>query len=163
MASDEGDNPVAMHRLCTDGAIFRRIASRGQATILVDVSGSMQWESSDLENVLGICAGATVALYSGNRDLKSGILRIIAARGRKMRDGDERVGMSGWNICDGPALAWLARQPVPRIWMSDGDVRGVNDCSSPILTADVFHIASRGRIRRVADSAALAQALQEGR
>jgi len=30
--------------------------------------------------------------------------------------------MSGENTIDKPALEWLAQQPLPRIWVSDGQV-----------------------------------------
>jgi hypothetical protein len=52
------------------------------------------------------------------------------------------------NVVDGPALRWLARQPEPRIWISDGHVTGIADQPSSDLAVDAIHICRKARITR---------------
>ena len=52
------------------------------------------------------------------------------------------------NIVDGPALRWLAQQPEPRIWISDGQVTGTHDRPSTDLVVDAIRICQQAGIRR---------------
>jgi hypothetical protein len=53
------------------------------------------------------------------------------------------------NVVDLPALEWLARQPQPRVWLSDGAVTGVGDRISQALRERCYAVCRRARIRRV--------------
>jgi len=53
------------------------------------------------------------------------------------------------NVVDGPALAWLARQPRPRIWFCDGAVTGIGDHGDLRCTADAERPQRNGSIRRL--------------
>ena len=53
------------------------------------------------------------------------------------------------NVVDGPALHWLSQQKSPRVWVSDGEVTGVNDRTGANLSLDVKILTNRARIRRV--------------
>ncbi len=149
VAAREGSIVRYVHRWVSDRAIFRRRAPRSRGTVLVDVSGSMALDAEALDRLLArVTIGTRVAIYSG-RD-SAGELRIVADAGR--RAGPEHLESYGaGNIVDLPALAWLARQPAPRLWVSDGGVTGVDDRPSAELHSRCRAICSRAHIRRVAD------------
>lgn len=132
------------------GMIFRGCARRrGKATVLIDTSGSMTLSAKDLDRLLAETpVGVTVAIYSG-QDAK-GELRIVAARGLRASDAHLEPFAVG-NVVDAPALAWLARQPSPRVWVSDGHVTGVGDRGSDAVRGECKELALKGRIRRVSD------------
>ncbi len=148
-AATEGSVVRSLTRWPTDKAIFRRRRSgHGGASVLVDTSGSMSIEVSDLDRLLlATPAGARVAIYSATR--RSGELRIIAHRNRRALAADlEPYGRA--NVVDVPALEWLAKQPGPRLWVSDGKVTGIGDQPSEPVTARVAEICRSARIERVA-------------
>lgn len=112
---------VAPDRLYLDGRVLGAVTRRQGlfgGTILIDASGSMD-EHCNMDAIraaLEILPASTIATYSGQGF--RGSLRILAHGGKRaVADGE-------WNGCDnlvdGPALQWLARQPGPRIWLSDG-------------------------------------------
>lgn len=124
-SADSGAVPRRMERWAADKGVF---ATRGRArggTVLIDASGSMGLSSDAIDAVLRTAPAATVAMYSGGiPNGKSGQLVILAQRGRRVAKIPRRGGM---NTVDGPALRWLATQKSPRIWVSDGEVTGVDD------------------------------------
>jgi hypothetical protein len=61
----------------------------------------------------------------------------------------ENLRLGRGNVIDGPALRWLASQPGPRIWISDGRVTGVRDRSSLDLVVEAMGICRRNQITRV--------------
>jgi len=164
---DEGVIPVAPYRLTIDNKVFARTkkATSG-GTVLVDASGSMNFSEKDLINLIAVAPGATVAAYAGEG--ASGVLVIAAARGKiaseaaiskafalrlhgeDADDDDDCVDhfMTG-NVIDGPALRWLARQPGPRVWISDGMVTGVDDKMSLNLRADAVSLMRQHNIVRM--------------
>lgn len=148
--SDIGATPRYMHRLTsplsTGPAIFGELRRVPGGTVLLDWSGSMHLDSTDVEAMIQAAPAATVAVYGG--DYSTGTLTVIARRGRLVqRLDDHRPG--GGNVVDGPALDWLAEQEEPRLWVSDGVVTGVGDAVSSAITRDALRIAIAGRIRRV--------------
>jgi hypothetical protein len=152
----EGSVVRYAHRWASDRAIFRRRARLARGTLLIDVSGSMSLKPADLDAMLASTnAGLVVAIYSGKGD--KGELRIVAEGVARAEDA-QLAPPGGGNIVDLPALGWLARQPGPRIWISDGLVTGVGDQASKALTAQCKAVCARARIQRVpklADAAKL--------
>jgi hypothetical protein len=146
-ASCEGSVVRSFARGPVDGAVFRRRARRGGGTLLVDNSGSMSFEVADLDRLLLTTPhGMRVALYSGSGD--AGELRIVADGGR--RASKEHLARFGHgNVVDLPALEWLARQPHPRVWLSDGGVTGVGDRGSQALRERCLALCRRSQIRRI--------------
>lgn len=132
------------HRLDIDDKIFGTIKKVPGGTILIDVSGSMSLATEDITNILKQAPGATVAIYSGERDY--GKLQIIAKKGR-MADM-EHIDYDGGNVIDGPALHWLAQQNEPRIWLCDGHVTGVDDDAYANLTKEARETVAQNRITR---------------
>ena len=146
--ASEGSVVRYVGRWPSDKAIFRRKRrGRGGASVLVDTSGSMSIETPDLDGLLlATPAGARVAIYSANR--RYGELRIVAHGSRRAVAADlEPFGSA--NVVDVPALEWLAKQPGPRLWVSDGKVTGIGDQPSAEVTRQVEAIVGRAGIERV--------------
>jgi hypothetical protein len=137
-----------------------RSARRGAGSVLVDHSGSMALELADLDRLLlSTPHGMRVALYSGSGAL--GELRIVADGVR--RAASEHLARFGsGNVVDLPALEWLARQPPPRLWVSDGGVTGIGDRGSLALKQRCAALCRRARIRRVAGLEEAAALLRAG-
>ncbi len=148
-ASNEGSVVRYLHRWTTDRAVFRRRGGASSGTLLVDTSGSMSLEPADLEKLLRATrCGTRVAIYSGRGN--EGELRVVAQGGK--RAAAEHLKQFGrGNVVDVPALAWLAKQRGPRIWVSDGAVTGVGDMASKVLRARADAICARAQICRVAN------------
>jgi hypothetical protein len=159
-ATDEGSLPRYLHRWPLDRAVFRRRAHVRGGTVLVDTSGSMSLDAAGIDAILMASSGAAlVAIYSGTD--KAGELRIVARDGRRA-DPKDLVPFGRGNIIDEPALAWLARQGGPRLWISDGGVTGVGDTTSPGLQRRCKSIVERAGIRRVKTVAEAAAFLARG-
>lgn len=116
------------------------------ASVLFDVSGSMGLSVRDVEEMLKIVPALTVAMYSGRQDM--GRLTLLAYNGRRVKE-IPNAGMMGGNVVDGPALVWLAQQPKPRIWVSDGYVTGVRDDVGGGHVEFCKEVCERGDIVRV--------------
>ncbi|MGO8796938.1 MAG: hypothetical protein ACLQLC_19120 [Candidatus Sulfotelmatobacter sp.] len=137
----------------TDGRAFTRRLPRSAhcGALLIDCSGSMREQVTHdrLMAVLQRSPSATIGLYAGAPEDKSGSL-LIAARNGKHAD---REALDGWaasgNVVDGPALQWLARQKTPRVWVSDGGVTGLNDRAAINLQIEADTIVAMAHIRRV--------------
>jgi hypothetical protein len=146
-AAQEGSLMRYPHRFDLDMAIFRRTQRVVGGTVLIDTSGSMALDAAGIDKILLASTAATlIAIYSGQND--HGELRVIA-KGDKRADPKDLVPYGKGNVIDEPALAWLARQSEPRIWISDGGVTGIGDSPSHGLTARCQEIVQRARILRV--------------
>ena len=149
--ADEGTMLRAPHRLLVDGRVFacRRRARGCGGTVLIDASGSMHLGAGDLAAILRAAEGAQVACYDGHRE-GWGALRILARDGRRVADDliAPPTG-GGGNVVDGPALRWLAAQPPPRVWVTDGMVTGVGDTGSRLLAHEAETICRDAAIARV--------------
>ena len=145
---DHGAVLAAPHRLLVDGRVFLRRRRRRGGTVLIDASGSMCFGPTELQRITAAAPLATVAIYAGRG--ASGTLAIVAARGRMASSDDISALLGRGNVVDGPALRWLAQQPEPRIWISDGQVTGTRDRPSTDLVVDAIRICQQAGIRRVA-------------
>ncbi|MCZ6784109.1 MAG: hypothetical protein O7G30_12455 [Proteobacteria bacterium] len=147
--ADEGTDLRFLHRYAVDQRVFRRRVHRGKGggSVLIDASGSMSLDAADIDRIIAGAPSATlVALYSGTGD--RGELRVVVREGR--RAGVEALTPPGaGNIVDLPALEWLARQPAPRVWISDGGVTGCDDRSSDTVSRGCKSVCRRAGIVRV--------------
>ncbi|MGA2981366.1 MAG: hypothetical protein ABSD76_17385 [Terriglobales bacterium] len=137
----------------SDGRAFtlRRARPAHCGTLLIDCSGSMseQVTHDRLMAVLARSPSATIGLYAGRPASKSGSLLIAARNGMHVaREVIDNWAHSG-NVVDGPALQWLSRQKTPRVWVSDGEVTGLNDQSAINLTVEADTLIAMAYIRRV--------------
>jgi hypothetical protein len=159
-ASSEGSVVRYLARWPVDGAVFRRRARRSGGSVLVDNSGSMGLELADLDRLLlATPHGMRVAIYSGSG--AEGELRVVADGVRRAAP-EHLARFGGGNVVDLPALEWLARQPLPRLWVSDGGVTGVGDRGSLVLKQRCAALCQRARIRRVAKLDAAVALLGKG-
>lgn len=128
---DIGVKPNAMHRYATDKKIFIDKAKRVTGTVLIDASGSMNFEREDIEDIVKLLPASTIAIYSGTnhpekftKDDTVGYLHVIAKNGKWVREIPDIYEFRN-NIVDGPAIDWLAKQAEPRILVSDLQFTGV--------------------------------------
>jgi hypothetical protein len=137
-------------RLYVDGKVlWNRQRARGGGAVLIDTSGSMSLTHHQVEQIVQALPGGIVATYGGCGDW--GELRIVAEKGRYCSI-DDLTPQLGGNGIDGPALEWLAKQPGPHYWVSDGGVTGCGDRSSPLLSAQTRTICEKHQILRVAST-----------
>lgn len=147
VAASEGILLRYPERYPIDQAVFcrRKRSNPGGGTALIDTSGSMRLTASQVDSIVRESpAGVTVAMYSGSGS--RGELRIVARGGMRASKKDLKPHGSG-NIVDAPALEWLATQPAPRVWMSDGGVTGVDDAPSASVRRRCRAACVKGRIR----------------
>ncbi len=137
--------------LVSDGQAFANKKRSKGGTILLDTSGSMCLSLDDIERLIKAFPMATIACYSGCFKTRHDIgrLSIVAKNGRMISEKNLTLWYrdnNGDNIVDGPALEWLGRQDRPRIWISDGQVTGINDICAENLTAEAKLITKKFRI-----------------
>tara|TARA_Y100001970_G_C14179417_1_gene828963 strand:- start:148 stop:1791 length:1644 start_codon:yes stop_codon:yes gene_type:complete len=128
--SDVGVVPRNMHRMTTDRKVFSTKRSVAGGSMLIDCSGSMGLTTHDIEQIINDLPASTIAGYVGYRceiDGFHGDLRIIANNGRVDDDAMMELNNHGNNSIDKEALEWLAKQPEPRIWVSDQQCVGVSE------------------------------------
>jgi hypothetical protein len=125
--TDSGSIPTRMSRLTVDGKVFPGKKHRPQGTILIDMSGSMSVNPDAVRELITKAPATVVAGYWTSEDNGKGRIKILAAGGRMVDTGDMYADDGGMNGCDGPAIAWLARQRAPRIWICDGGITAMRD------------------------------------
>jgi hypothetical protein len=136
-----------------DGRAFTHWQSRSarHGTLLIDCSGSMS-ERVTHDRLMAVLARTpitTIGLYAGRPGDQSGSLLIAARNGlHSASDVIDNWTHTG-NVVDGPALEWLARQRTPRVWVSDGEVTGLDDRAGANLQVEVDKLTITARIRRV--------------
>lgn len=160
--SPDGPIPTFFNRWFSDKHLFQRLGRRLGGTVLLDVSGSMSWSHDMTLALIEATPAMTIAAYSSDKaSTDFGRLTIIAKHGRLVSEdfvlhgpeGPFGGGHGGGNVVDGPALAWLAKQAEPRVWLSDGNVTGIGEGQTERLKKDVKRIMAIGKIRRTPHTA----------
>lgn len=143
---DTGIIPVKFERYCTDKMLFRIRKTTG--SLVIDCSGSMHWDWDALQDALKKLPNMVVGCYQGFSDDVRGRLCVIARNGRwsDYQPTREPGGLCGNNTVDYQALLWLASQPKPRVWLSDGDIVGGNHLNTH---AKCTELMERARIVRI--------------
>lgn len=154
--TDVGAVPRYMHRLLTDQRVFgrRRKKKAFQGTVLIDCSGSMHLTPDQVDEILKRWPAVTVATYAGSGG--GGQLWIVAKKGKRASKNNIKPP-GGGNVVDGPCLDWLAKQRMPRVWISDGGVTGIGDNSAFDFIKDAALKMKRGKIKRLGNVQALLQ------
>ena len=148
--SDKGVVPAYVHRYISDGMIFKRNLSSKDATVLLDMSGSMSYDRDNMNEFVKERPNVLVAGYCGDPNKAKGYLNILVESGKVANDLEPQAVE---NLCDLPALKWLAKQKKPRYWVSDGLVtkyfQGSNhtkeasdECFGFIKTHDIKRVDS---------------------
>lgn len=146
-STDYGTVPTRMHRAAVDDRVFTARKHKRQGTVLMDMSGSMHISAEEIKALIDHAPAAVIAGYWGRGG--TGVLRILASGGRMVSESNLRPTGHG-NEIDGPALAWLARQRAPRIWVCDDKLTGTEDIPvSKDLRAFCDRIIRQSRIRRI--------------
>lgn len=141
IATNIGKYPRRVERLLTDPdrRIFDTVKKAGGGVVLIDGSGSMDFDMEDIEQMVLAAPGCTVAVYSAPDDPTSYgddtyckyTMYVLAENGRMLsRDQieDVRDNLNGGNGCDLPALKWAIgrrknnHQPI--VWVTDGGIHG---------------------------------------
>lgn len=146
--TDEGTIPTYMYRFAVDKRVFRRTSRNYGASVLIDDSGSMSLTVEELDEIVENVPGVIIAAYAGND--YQGRLKILAQDGKRVGPDDLKVGYGG-NDVDLPALQWLASQPEPRIWVSDGQVVSPSHGFSPVVVMQCMSFARDNKINRAED------------
>lgn len=150
------------HRYATDMSLFKRSHGHQWGSLLVDNSGSMALDPEDLYAFIKAVPAANIAYYTKSHG--NGGLYVLAQKG--LIASDERLRKLqrwGGNGVDGPALRWLATQPKPRIWVSDGYVTGKSSCVHMNLLQDCANICKANRILRVPTMEKALELVRSGR
>lgn len=129
-ASDTGTVPKRLSRMTVDQKVFGASRNKKRGTVLLDLSGSTSYLHEITGDIIRQIPAAVVAGYWGNGD-GSGTIRVMAANGKMVSDRD-LIPDGALNEIDGPAVAWLAAQAAPRLWVFDGGATGKGD--DPSLT-----------------------------
>ena len=149
-ARPEGDVPRHMHRYASDMQIFDSKRKIYGASLLIDDSGSMGFTHKQLEEILDLAPASTIATYSGSG--YDGHLKIIAHNGRRVASDQELGTPYGGNEIDLPALHWLAEQPWPRVWISDGQVVSPSHGYTPMVVKECMDFCKEAGIKLVPDA-----------
>jgi hypothetical protein len=127
--------------------IFTRKTRALGAVVVIDCSGSMSLDESDIDEMIKVSAGATVLCYSSDSmpSHDNPNAYVVARKGRRVR---KLPYFHGGNGCDAPALMYgikvlreSSRQPV--IWISDEMVTGLNDSGGLSLREETNRIKQR--------------------
>ena len=153
VAKDRGVAPRKIHRYTIDKKIFSRKQNVYGGTILIDASGSMNFNGQDILDIMNEVPAVTIAMYNyygwGNTSGK-GDIRIIARNGRRVHDDYLNEHSGGGNWIDLPALQWLGKQAPRRLWVSDMKVVGRNGTGKENLK-QCLDACNKYNIMRLAD------------
>ena len=140
-----GVKPRQVHRIITDRKVFKRKRHIAGGSLMIDCSGSMGFDSYDVKEIVETLPASTIAGYVGYGNSIGdfdGDIRIVAQNGHMDTKSIHDLQAHGMNSVDMDALRYLAKQPEPRVWVSDMQVVGVADTedrSSTTLSTDKVH------------------------
>ena len=137
--SDYGVVPKNMHRMALDRKVFSSRRTVAGGSMMIDFSGSMGWYTEEVVEIIKLLPASTIAGYVGYGSYRNdtsfsgetyhGMIEIIADKGRYDSKAIDRLKEYGQNNIDFDAVKWLAKQPLPRILVSDLQFIGVNEVS----------------------------------
>ena len=143
--ADTGKTPNRIANYCGDPLrrIYTRKTRGTNALIVVDCSGSMNLDTSHLDQILKASHGATVIAYSADDDSTPNT-HLLAHNSRRVR---QMPDFSGGNGNDAPAVSWAIKHyrkhTAPVLWITDGRATGRGDVSSPDLRRQCRRLAER--------------------
>jgi len=141
--------------------VFARKTRSQGGIVVVDCSGSMGFDSSDLDKIMAATAGATVLCYSSGGDDNEPNIWLVAKGGRRTSTLPHFPGNNG---VDGPALEYglsLRRHNEPVVWVSDTAVTGRGDVASSALRDWCLDFCSKHGIYIVRHTEQAATALRK--
>jgi len=155
----EGKYPKMFYRMVSDPyrRIFQRKTRALGGVVVFDCSGSMSLHDDDIKTVMRASSGCSIVCYSaGNserHDAEHGNIHLVARHGRQMRGLPRFPGNNGVDL---PALKWAyynlrLNSKSPVIWVSDGQVTGMNDYCTPELLKETQRFVKQKHIKQVED------------
>jgi uncharacterized protein (DUF58 family) len=117
--------------------VFERRARSKNALVVLDMSGSMNYRTEQLDEILELARGAVVVGYSiSSNDYN---FHLLARDGMRVADLPDHGGANG---LDGTALTYAVNKyrknsTTPIVWVSDGEVNGIGDHTE--LALDMIH------------------------
>lgn len=172
IASNEGKYPKYFSRMVTDPykRIFDRKTRALGGVVVIDCSGSMSLDESDVRQLISSSAGCTVICYSASgdadNDAKHGNIHLIARNGRMARHLPDFPGGNGVDV---PALEFALtyrRSGNPLVWISDERVTGIDERMTKDLTDQAERFVAKHDVlvtRNVKEAVKLLKRLQQGR
>ena len=156
-----GVRPTRTWNWKTSKKIFSKktIASDIYGTVVFDQSGSMGRLRMDVIKLAHLIPAGTIATYSS--DGATGRISIVGRNGM-LASTDDMAPFGGANCIDGPAVAWLAKQAEPRIWVSDGSITGIGDGGLwDAVAEDFWSIVKKYRVKRVSTGKEAVEKIKE--
>lgn len=168
-ATDIGRNPRRITRALTDPQkrIFDTTKKGNGGVVIIDGSGSMALKTEDIVKIVDTAHGATVAVYSANRENSKPNLLILAKEGKMV---DTLPDRNGGNGVDAPALRWAINQrqhrKAPVVFVTDGQVHGVNYGGySDLLAMDCINLVRKNNVivrENVAEAVKVLEEIKRG-
>ena len=148
-----GQTPDNLQRYCVDRKVFSKKTKVYGGTVLIDASGSMDFDGDDILEVMNEVPAVTIAMYNGMG--RYGNLRIIARNGRRVDDEYLDYHSGRGNVIDKPALQWLGRQAPKRLWVSDMYVvptsgtsrQALDECLDIVRTYNITRLANIDEVK----------------
>lgn len=146
--------------------VFSRKTRATGGVVVVDCSGSMSFDTEDLDRIMAATAGATVLCYSSGNDSNEPNIWLVAQNGRRTSTLPRFPGNNG---VDGPALEYgvsLRRHNEPVVWISDTRVTGNEDVASEHLRDWCLNFCNRHNVYITPNSyeaASLLARIQQGK
>lgn len=139
-ATDTGKSVRNPSRALTDPArrVFSRRTRAQSALVVLDMSGSMNYTTDDLDALIEAVRGAIVVGYSASNDDDPNFY-LLAKDGHRVSEIPEVCGGNG---NDGPAFTYAVKKyrktpTTPVIWVSDGAITGRGDYSTKSLARNM--------------------------
>ncbi|NBR35896.1 MAG: hypothetical protein EBT80_00645 [Chitinophagales bacterium] len=171
-AMNSGKYPRRIERLLSDPErrIFDHVKKSKGGVVLIDGSGSMEFEAEDIEQMVLAAPGCTVAVYSAPDDpacygtsWPAHTIHLLAENGKTLsrsQIADVKGDLCGGNGCDLPALKWAMSQRTsnkqPLIWVTDGNIHG-----SPVETVRVAKLARSADVMYAANGHEAAELMRK--
>lgn len=140
-ATDSGKTLRYPSRALTDPArrVFERRARAKSALVVLDMSGSMNYTTDELDQIIEHARGAVVVGYSQNTS-ESPNFWTLAKDGHRVAKLPQAGNANG---LDGTALTYAVKKyrkssTTPVIWVSDGQINGIGNGNRKLLAIDMI-------------------------
>ena len=166
--SDSGRTLKYPSRALTDPArrVFQKKQRAKSAVVVLDMSGSMDYTTEELDEMIEACRGAVVVGYSADDDTTPNTY-LLAKDGHRVSELPEVCGNNG---NDKTALVYAINKyrkasSTPVLWVSDGGISGASGWSRAELARDMVATLQHYRVHQcetAAEAIALIQRMEHG-
>jgi hypothetical protein len=166
--SDSGRTLKYPSRALTDPArrVFQKKQRAKSAVVVLDMSGSMDYTTEELDEMIEACRGAVVVGYSADDDTTPNTY-LLAKDGHRVSELPEVCGNNG---NDKTALVYAINKyrkasSTPVLWVSDGGISGAAGWSKGELARDMVATLQHYRVHQcqtATEAIALIQKMEHG-